>query len=43
MSNLQQNIGEQGYLIYSDSDALLLAGNDPAGTFYALQSLYLVF
>ena len=32
--------GDQGYVICSNSDALLLAGSGPAGTFYALQSLY---
>jgi glycosyl hydrolase family 20 len=31
--------GDQGYVIYSNAEVLLLAGNDPAGTFYALQSL----
>jgi len=34
--------GEQGYVICSNPNALLLAGNDPAGTFYALRSLYCV-
>ncbi len=33
------NPGEQGYVIYSDPEVLLLAGNGPDGTFYAIQSL----
>jgi hypothetical protein len=37
------NPGEQGYVIYSDEKVLLLAGSDPAGTFYALQSLLDIF
>ncbi len=35
----QDELGEQGYLIFSNSDIVLLSGSKPAGTFYGVQSL----